>query len=134
MKAIPRLFVVEFIGLYFAAELASGLVFQDGIWSLVITSLALAVAMRLLKPIVGVLLLPLTLATLGLLKFLGHAITLYVVDLALEQFSVNSFNFPGLVSTYLDLPAVQFDAGVMSYIAFSLLILVITSIIHWIVK
>jgi uncharacterized membrane protein YvlD (DUF360 family) len=134
MKAIPRLFVVEFIGLYFAAELASGMVFQDGIWSLVITSLALAVAMRLLKPIVGVLLLPLTLATLGLLKFLGHAITLYVVDLALDQFSVGAFNFPGLVSTYLDLPAVQFDAGVMSYIAFSILILVITSIIHWIVK
>ena len=134
MKAIPRLFVVEFIGLYFAAELASGLVFQDGIWSLVITSLALAIAMRLLKPIVGILLLPLTLATLGLLKFLGHAITLYVVDLALDQFSVNSFNFPGLVSTYLDLPAIQFDAGVMSYIAFSILILVITSIIHWIVK
>lgn len=134
MKVIPRLFVVEFIGVYFAAELASGLVFKDGIWSVVLTALALAVAMRLLKPIINVLLLPITLATLGLLKFLGHAITLYVVDLALDQFAVTSFNFPGLVSTYLDLPAIQFDAGIMSYIAFSLLIMIITSIINWIVK
>jgi uncharacterized membrane protein YvlD (DUF360 family) len=134
MKAIPRLFVIEFIGLYFANEIAQGLQFQDGLFSVILTSLALAVAMRLLKPIVSVLLLPLTLATLGLFKFLTHAVTLYVVDVALTQFSVNNFNYPGLTSPYLDLPSVQFGEGVMAYIAFSLLISIITSLIHWIVK
>lgn len=134
MKAIPRLFVVEFIGLYFANEIAQGLVFQDGLFSMILTSLALAVAMRLIKPIINVLLLPLTLATLGLFKFLTHAVTLYVVDLALNQFTVTNFNYPGLVSTYLDLPTIQFGEGFMAYIAFSLLISVITSLIHWIVK
>src|SRR3989338_7134800 len=100
MKAIPRLFVIEFIGLYFATEIASGLQFENGLFGIIVTSLALAVAMRLLKPIVSVLLLPLNLATLGLFKFLTHAITLYVVDVALTNFSVQSFNFPGLISEY----------------------------------
>lgn len=134
MKAIPRLFVVEFIGLYFANEIAQGMMFQDGLFSMILTSLALAAAMRLIKPIVNVLLLPLTLATLGLFKFLTHAVTLYVVDLALTQYSIDFFNYPGLTSTYLDLPAIQFGEGVMAYIAFSLLISIITSLIHWIVK
>ncbi len=134
MKAIPKLFVIEFIGLYFAHQIAHGMQFQEGLVGMLITSLALAIAMRLIKPIVNILLLPLTLATLGLFKFLTHAVTLYVVDLALNQFEIISFDFPGLTSNYLDLPALQFEQGVMVYIAFSLLISIITSFIHWVVK
>jgi len=134
MKAIPRLFIFEFIGLYFAIEIAQGMQFQDGIFGVILTSLALALAMRLLKPILNILLLPLNLATLGLFKFLTHAVTLFIVDVALTQFSVEFFNFSGLTSQYLDLPAVHFDQGVMTYIAFSFLISLITTLIHWVVK
>lgn len=134
MKRIARLFVVEFFGLWVANEIATGLVFQNEIEGMVITAAALAVATTLIKPVVNLLLLPLTLATLGLLKFLGHTITLYIVDLALDQFSVTGFHFAGMNSPYLDLPAISYSSPVMAYIAFSIVISVVTGLVHWLMK
>jgi len=134
MKIIVRIFVVEFFGLYLANSVAKGLVFQNELQGFIITAGALAVATRLIRPIINILLLPLTLATLGLLKFLSHTVTLYLVDVALNQFSVEYFDFPGLKSQYLDLPAVHFNHGVMAYLAFSILISFVTGFVNWLMK
>lgn len=134
MKRIVRLFAVEFFGLWVANKIATGLVFQDQLLGMAVTAGALAVATTLIKPVVNLLLLPLTLATLGLLKFLGHTITLYIVDLALDQFKVTGFHFAGLSSPYLDLPPVSYDSQVMAYIAFSIVISVVTGLVHWLMK
>jgi len=134
MKRIARLFVVEFFGLWVANELAQGMVFQNAIEGMVVTAAALAIATTLIKPVVNILLLPLTLATLGLLRFLGHTVTLYIVDLALDQFSVTGFYFPGMISPYLDLPAISYTSPVMAYVAFSIVISLVTGLVHWLMK
>lgn len=134
MKRIARAFTVEFFGLYVASRVASGLVFQNELEGMVITAMGLAVASMLVRPVINFLILPLTLATMGLLKFLGHAIMLYLVDLALVQFAVEQFDFPGLVSPYLDLPPVHYPAGPFAYVAFSLVISVVTGLVHWLMK
>lgn len=134
MKKIIRVFVIEFVGLYVANELASGLAFQDRPEAVLITALALGLAMHIIKPLVNILLLPLTIVTLGALKIVGHAITLFIVDVALEQFEVVGFNFPGVSSEYFDLPPIVFEKGPFAYLAFSIVIWFVTSIINWLRK
>lgn len=134
MKKILRIYAIELFGLYAVDQIASGLVFQSRFEGMLVTALALAAATLFIKPIIGILLLPLTLATIGLLKFLNHTITLYIVDVALEEFSIGGFHFAGLTSDYLDLPAISYNKGVMAYIAFSILISLVTGIVGWITK
>ncbi len=133
MKRLSRIYITELLSLYFADRIASGLVFQDKITGLLITAAALAAATTLVKPIINILILPLTLATLGLMKFVSSAIMLYLVDLALNQFKIAGFYFPGLSSNYLDLPALSYGPGPLAYIAFSILISLISGFLSWLV-
>lgn len=134
MKKLARIFFIELLAVYLTTQLASGLTFSDQLQGVLITSAALAAANYLVKPIISILILPLTLATLGLFRFITHGITLYVVDTALTDFSVSTFHFAGLHSPYLDLPQITFYGPVMNYLAFSLIISFIVSFIHWLRK
>jgi len=134
MKRLFKIFAIEIVGLYIASQIATGMEFTDQLAGMVITGIGLAFATRLIKPIINILILPLTLATLGLFKFIGHTITLYIVDLAMPQFNVVGFHFAGTVNQYFSIPAINFDNRIMAYIAFSIVISVVTMIIGWIVK
>jgi len=134
MRKFLRIFAIEIVALYFVNEIASGLVFQLQLEGFIITATALALASKLVRPIVNILLLPLTLATMGLFKFLSHSVTLYLVDFALDEFSVSGFHFPGLTSTYLDLPAITFESQIAAYLAFSFLISLLTGLMSWLTK
>lgn len=134
MKKLARIFFIELLAVYLTTQLASGLTFTDQLKGVLVTSAALAAANYLVKPIISILILPLTLATLGLFRFITHGITLYVVDTALTDFSVNTFHFAGLHSPYLDLPQVTFHGPIMNYLAFSLVLSFIVSFIHWLRK
>jgi uncharacterized membrane protein YvlD (DUF360 family) len=135
MKKILRLTAREIIALYLTSLVASGLLFNGKeVESLIIAGLALAGATMLVKPIINILILPITLATMGLFKFLAHTITLFIVDTALPQFEVTGFHFAGFTSPYFDLPPVNFEAGLFSYIAFSIVLYAIVSTIHWVAK
>jgi uncharacterized membrane protein YvlD (DUF360 family) len=134
MKKILRIFAIELAGLYVASQIAGGLVFQNQAEGLVITAVGLGVAIYLVKPIINILLLPVNLATLGVFKFLAHTITLFVVDIALSQFEIVGFHFPGIASNLLDLPAINFEKGAVAYLAFSLIISLVTSAINWLRK
>lgn len=134
MKKILRIFAIELAGLYIASQVASGLVFQNQGEGMLITALGLGIAIYLVKPIVNVLLLPVNLATLGVFKFLAHAITLFIVDIALSQFEVAGFHFAGLTSSLLDLPPINIEKGALAYIAFSLILSLVTSLINWLRK
>lgn len=134
MKRFLRAFVIELFALYAVSNIASGLVFQDQTKGFVITAAALAAAGYFIKPIINILILPITLATMGILKFISHAIVLYIVDIALNQFQVTGFNFSGLQSNIVDLPAITYQNNVLSYLAFALLLSMFTSSLHWLCK
>lgn len=134
MKRILKIFTIEVFALYVTLQTVSGMVFENEFEGIIITGIALAIGTIFLKPIVNILLLPLTLATLGLFRFLSHAIVLWIVDTALIQFKIVEFNFPGFSSQYLDLPSVHYTNIFMAYIAFSLTLSVITGILNWLLK
>lgn len=133
MKRILRVLGVGILSLYLATQIASGLVFENYAVGVLVTGAALGLANFTIRPIVNLLLLPLNLATMGLFRFIANIITLYIVDLALPKFSVVSFNFSGLRSTYFDLPSLGYS-GFMAYLAFGILIAFISSLINWIRK
>jgi uncharacterized membrane protein YvlD (DUF360 family) len=134
MKRILRLFVIETAGLFIASRIATGMVFADELEGLLVTGAALTLASHLIKPLINVLLLPITLATLGLLKFLGGAITLFIVDTALPQFEIVGFHFPGFTSSYFSLPPINYSHRVGGYLAFAFIISAISTLIHWVRK
>lgn len=129
MKKIIRIFSREVVALYICTQIASGIEFHNYLEGLLITGVALAIATYVVKPIVNLLLLPINLATLGLFKFLSHAITLFIVDVGLTQFAVTGFHFPGLASQYLDLPAINFGSGPVAYVAYSFILMLLTSLL-----
>lgn len=134
MKRILRSFLIEIGTFYLVSQIASGIVFKNGIEGLVAAGVALTIASFLVKPIINILLLPINLLTFGVFKWISQAITLFIVDLILPQMDIVSFNFMGLTSKWIDIPAVHLSNIVLVYIAFSLLLSIISGIIYWIVK
>lgn len=133
MKRILRVFAVETISVYLISQIASGLVFEKGIESLVIAGIFLTAATFLVRPIINLLLLPLNIMTFGLLKWLSHAITLYLVDLAIPTFGVMAFNFSGANLGPLNLPPITFTQGMFTYIAYAFILSFLTTILYWLV-
>lgn len=134
MKKILRIVVIELTGLYVATQIASGLVFKNSLEGILITSIALGLATYFLRPLINILLLPLTIITMGLFKVVSHTITIFIVDVALVNFEVSGFNFAGFSSPYFDLPSVSLGKGPFAYLAFSILIWSVTSFINWLRK
>jgi len=134
VKKILRVFVIETTALYLTSVWIQGLVFQKGPQSIVLTGFALAVAALLVKPIINILILPINLVTFNVFKSTSHAITFFLVDLALAEFSITSFRYPGLTSELLDIPPLFFEQGVAAYLAFSIVVSVIAYIIYWLME
>lgn len=134
MKKLIKTFVIETAVLYLVSLAIDGLVFAQGLRSLLVTGAALTVATYLAKPIITVLLLPLNLITFGVFRWVSHAIVLFLVDLVIKDFEVTGFNFAGFTADWLTLPAINLPAGVFAYIGYSLVIAIITGIFYWLAK
>lgn len=134
MKRILRSFLVEIGVLYIVSQLSSGIHFEKGIESMVIAGVALALATFVVKPIINILLLPINLVTFGVLRWLSQAVTLYLVDLVLPDFSITSFDFAGYSTNYIYIPALHVPSALLAYVIFSLIISIFASVIYWIVK
>ncbi len=131
MKRIIRSIAIEAVVIYLISAVTKGLIFEGGMAAILVTGLALALASFLVKPVVNILLLPINLVTFGLFKWLGNAVTLYVVDLVLSQFRVENFVFAGLTNEWFTLPAYSSGSIIVSYILFSFLIFFASSILYW---
>lgn len=133
MKRLLRHFIIDTSTLFLVSYAAQGLVFENGIKTIVFAGAALTVASLLAKPIINLLLLPLNLITFNLFKWVSSAIALYLVTLVVPGFKILGFAFSGFQSTWIYIPAVNLG-GILAYIAYSFVLAVITSIIYWIIS
>ncbi len=134
MKRFLRRFIIEAVTLYLINDMVAGLVFKNGLLSLLATSLALTAATYVIKPILSLLLLPLTIVTFGLFKWVTHAIMLYLVDLVLDEFQVTGFAFPGLKLGDITIDPVNIENMLFAYILFSFILTIATTLVHWLFK
>lgn len=133
MRTLLKHFVVETISLYLVSITVSGLVFQNGYFTMIYAGIALMLISTVIKPVINILLLPLNLITFGLFKWVSVVIALYLVTLVIPGFEILNFSYPGLQTYLLNLPPINLT-GVFSFVAFSFLISTISSIIGYIFK
>jgi len=111
----------------------TGLIFSDGLNTVILTGIALAVTSLIIKPIINLLLLPLNLITFGLFRWVSYAVTLYIVTLIVPGFEITNFVFAGYPSYWITIPPITLT-GVLAFIAFSFIISIFSSLFDWLLK
>lgn len=133
MKRILRHFVIDSVSIFLVSSVASGMVFEKGIETLLLTGLGLTIASLIAKPVINILLLPVNLITFGLFRWVAAVAVLYIVTLVVPGFNIVNFNFGGYTSIWFDLPSIAFT-GFLAYLAFSFLHSLFSSFIYWLIK
>jgi putative membrane protein len=133
VKTILKHFIINTVSLYLVSLAVTGIVFAEGTYSLLLAGLVLTLTTLVLKPIINVLLLPINLITFGLFRWVGFAITLYLVTLVVPGFKLLDFVFKGFSSYWFSFTSLTLT-GVLAFIAFSFLISLIASFAYWIFK
>jgi putative membrane protein len=111
----------------------TGIVFANGAYSVLLAGVVLTLTTLIIKPVINVLLLPINLITFGLFRWVGFAITLYIVTLVVPGFKLLDFIFKGFSSYWFTIPALSLS-GILAFIAFSFLISIVASLGYWIFK
>jgi len=133
MKRILRHYVIDTFSLWTVTQIASGIILEKGYESLLLAGIGMTAVSLLAKPIINLLILPLNLITFGLFRWVSSAIILYIVTLIVPGFKIEGFRFSGLSSVWIDLPSVNLE-GILTFVAFSFLLSLITSFVYWLVK
>jgi putative membrane protein len=133
MRFVLKGFIISTGSLYIVSQLISGLVFAEGIYTLVLAGFVLMLANLIIKPVLNILLLPLNLITLGLFKWVTYAITFYLVTLVVPGFKITEFIFKAFNSYWFNIPGITLH-GVFAFVAFAFLISLVSSVLHWIFK
>lgn len=133
MRGILKHFVINIVVLYLVTQWFSGISIANGWQGLAIAGVGLTLVNFLARPVINLLLLPINLITFGFFRWVSAAFTLYLTTLLVPGFSVAGFYFGGLSSQWIDIPAISLT-GFLSYVAFSFVLSVFTSLIHWLVK
>ncbi len=133
MKFILKIYLTNTLSLYLASVIFGGMQLSKGTNSILLAGVGLSLLSLLAKPLINLLLLPLNLITFGLFRWVSSAIALYLVTLVIPGFKIVGFAFTGLASKWIDIPSVNLS-GLLAIIAFSLVISVISSILHWLIS
>lgn len=133
MKSILKIYITSTLSLYLAGVVFGGIQLSKGTNSILLAGVGLSLFSLLVKPLINLLLLPLNLITFGLFRWVSSAIALYLVTLVIPGFKIINFYFAGLTSKWIDIPSIHLS-GILAVIAFSLVISVISSILHWLIS
>ncbi len=133
MRTLLKHFIIDTVALYLISQGVSGMVFQDGLYTLLLTGLTLMLTTMIVKPVINILLLPLNLVTFGLFKWVTYAITFYLVTLVVPGFKLMDFVFRGYNSYWFSIPPVTLT-GIAAFLAFAFVISFVSSVVSWIFK
>jgi putative membrane protein len=133
MKTILKHFIIDTVSLYLISLVVTGIVFEKGIETLLLTGFVLMLTSLIVRPVINLLLLPINLITFGLFKWVTYVVTLYLVTLIVPGFKLLNFVFNGFSSAWFSIPTISLT-GFLALFAFSFLISFISSLVYWIFK
>src|ERR1035437_352034 len=107
MRTILKHFIINTASLYIISLAVSGIVFADGTYSILMAGIVLTLTTLIIRPIINILLLPINLITFGLFRWVGFAVTLYLVTLVVPGFKILNFVFSGFKSYWFSIPALS---------------------------
>lgn len=133
MKRIVKHLIINTVTLYVVSLLVSGITFENGITTILVTGAVLTLASMLVRPIINILLLPINLITFGLFKWVSFALTLYLVTLVVTGFKIADFYFAGVPNPWIPIPSLTLT-GFFAFLAFSFIISLVSSGIYSLIK
>jgi putative membrane protein len=128
-----KYFLVNCVALYLISLVVTGMMFVNGVTTIILTGIALSLASFVIRPVINLLLLPLNLITFGLFRWVSYAITLYIVTLIVPGFKIVEFIFKGFSSSLISIPAISLS-GIGGLILFSFVISFVSSFFEWLLK
>lgn len=133
MKTILRATLLNSLSLWLTSLVATGLVIEGGIPTLVLAGFVLFLIQKLLKPVLEVITLPINLATLGLFSWILNVVALYLLTILVGGISVFPFTFPGANISGFVIPLITFNP-ITSFVATTLVLTIIQRFFDWLRK
>lgn len=133
MKGLIRSYLITLTALYLVTDVVYSFSYAGGYQTLFFGAFVLMLINMIIKPIAKIFFLPINFITLGLFSFVINALMLYTLTILLPQFNIQSYFFPGFNNYGFVIPAIRFSL-IATYVIISIVISVITSILHWLAK
>jgi len=110
-----------------------GVKISGGITAYIIAGAALTLLFVILKPILGIITLPLSFVTLGTFSFFINVIILYILTIFITNISINSFEFSGLKYAGFIIPKF-FVNKFFAFVIASFFLSIIFTFLTWLIK
>jgi putative membrane protein len=91
LRRLVVTWLFNIIALWVAAEVLSGIGYDDNEWVLVLAALVFSLANMFVKPLVILFTLPLVILTLGIALFFVNLLMLYLTSWVVDEFTIDSF-------------------------------------------
>lgn len=130
MRTIFRNVLLYAFALYLTQLLFKGLVLHDGMRTLIIGGILLAIGFKILKPVLSIISLPFNMLSLGLFSVFITAFVLFLITLVFPQIEVRPFTFGGVSFWGIDIHKFYVSL-ILSYCLISVTIYLITKFVNW---
>lgn len=130
MKQILKNILVNSFAIYITSLIFSGLIIKNGLSTLLIGGLLLAVISTILKPIVGIITLPFNLISFGLFSFITTLVSLLLITYFYNNIRISGFEFSGVSLWGFEIKRI-FLSQILSFIVISATIYLINKAIYW---
>lgn len=133
MKAHLLAFIISIVAFIAATFFLPGLNFGGDSETLIRSAVTFALLNIFLRPIIGILLMPLNFLTLGLLGGLTGLLLLWMVTLLVPGFQITDSNFAGWAVAGVNIPPYQVNS-LFTAVFGAALIGLISSVLYWLTR
>jgi putative membrane protein len=132
MKPILRKLIFYTVALYLATLILDGVKVAGGFSTYVVGGIVLSLLFMIVKPILGIITLPLNIITLGLFSFVTNAIILYLLTIFVPNISISTFVFRGISFLGFVIPKFPVN-GFFAFIFASVIISLVVGFLRWLI-
>jgi len=133
MKGALRNIGIYSFSLFLLTQVLSGVKISGGVATYIIGGAALSIMFVVIKPILGLITLPLNIITFGTFSFLINAIILYFLTILVPSISISSFVFKGFSFAGFVVPSVTLNTF-FAFIVASLFLSIFVGFLSWLIK
>ena len=133
MKAIVRNVAIYTFALYLLPIIIPGMKISGGLLTLFIGGIALTIMYFIIKPILGIISIPVSLLTMGLFSTITNLIVLYLLTIFIRGISIAPFSYSrGEIGGFIT-PNIHLNT-LLAYIFTAIVLSFIDSFISWLMK
>jgi putative membrane protein len=130
MKGVLRHYVITLFALWVVTYLMEGISISGGITVYAFAALVLFLLNIFVKPLLKIVLLPISVVTLGLTGIAINTILFFVLDYFTAEISITSWSFDGISLVGYSIPSMQFGI-IPTYIVGAVIISFLITFLRW---